>query len=252
MLITTDKKFSMHLWCCLIPHANMTFNLVQACRHNPKLTAHEALGGPFIYDAAPAAPPGCKVIGHEIPQQRKSRAPHSQDGFYLGPAMQHYRCHHVYLTKTHGEQILETVDFQPKICENPVLSNEENVIIAASKLIAALQTPNIKQKLDLQTMKVIKQLAKIFQHQINKKSEKEAAPAPKVVIERPAPPRVKTEPSLTTQSAPPPRVHKNILHVIPPDDTHTPANNVPHRYPIHFQFSQHQANTIVTEDGKMY
>ena len=73
-----------------------------------------------------------------------------------------------------------------------------------------------------------------------------------MVIERLAPPRVKTESILTTQSAPPPRVHKNVVHVIPPDDTPISPNNIPHRYPTRFQFSQHQANFIVTENGKIY
>ena len=58
MLSNTDKNFLMYLWCRLIPHANMTLNLMQAYRHNPKLSAHEALDGPFIYDTTPVAPPG--------------------------------------------------------------------------------------------------------------------------------------------------------------------------------------------------
>ena len=57
MLSTTDKNFPMHLWCRLIPHANMTLNSMRACRRIPKLSAHEAFDGPFIYDATPVTPP---------------------------------------------------------------------------------------------------------------------------------------------------------------------------------------------------
>ena len=267
-LCTTNSKFPMHLWCRLIPQATMTLNMLRSCRHNIKLSAYEALDGAYSYDATPLAPPGCKVIAHETPAQRKTWAPHGVDGFYIGPTMDHYRCHKVYIPSTHGERIVETVDFQPTMCENPSVSNEENAIIAAHKLTQALQAPGTGKKLDLQTMDALKTLADIFHHQFGE-TTKSISPAPQRVspppnhVEGPSTPRV-VEP-MPAQTPPPPRVTAsapaNSVHVIPPDDaqdemynpmqeTHSPPDQA-HRYPTRFQLSQ-QANAIVTESGEIF
>jgi hypothetical protein len=60
------------------------------------------------------APPGTRIIAHETPSRRRTWAPHGQDGWYIGPAMEHYQCYTVYITKTRGDRIVETVDFPPK------------------------------------------------------------------------------------------------------------------------------------------
>jgi hypothetical protein len=41
-------------------------------------------------------------------------AQHGQDGWYIGPALEHYRCYTVYITKTRGDRIVETVEFFQK------------------------------------------------------------------------------------------------------------------------------------------
>jgi hypothetical protein len=48
MLCSTDKKFPMHLWDRLIPHAMITLNLLRQSRLNPKLSAHAQLNGSTI------------------------------------------------------------------------------------------------------------------------------------------------------------------------------------------------------------
>ena len=115
-LCTTNNTFPMHLWCRLIPQATMSLNMLRSCRHNIKLSAYEAIEGSYNYNSNPLAPPGCKIIAHETPAQRKTWAAHGVDGFYLGPAMNHYRCHNVYIPSTHSERVVETVDFQPTMC----------------------------------------------------------------------------------------------------------------------------------------
>lgn len=100
MLCSTDKKFPMHLWDRLIPHAVITLNLLRQSRLSPKLSAHAQLNGLFDYNATPLAPPGTRVIIHEKPDQRGSWAPHGQNGGYVGPAMEHYRAHRIYCSAT--------------------------------------------------------------------------------------------------------------------------------------------------------
>jgi hypothetical protein len=57
------------------------------------------------------APPGTRVIAHDQPDQRSSWDPHGLDGYYLGPALDHYRCYQVHITETKGTQIVDTVKF---------------------------------------------------------------------------------------------------------------------------------------------
>ena len=258
-LCSTDKTFPMHLWCRIMPQATMSLNMLRACRHNLKLSAYEALEGTFNYDATPMAPPGCKVIAFEAPGQRKTWAPHGVNGYYLGPAMDHYRCHTVYITSTHSERVVETVDFHPSMCDKPMLSNAENAIIAAHKLTNALQQPGTVQQFDLKTMDALHQLAELFRHNL---PTKENTSTPRVNVIEPEnrnnnntpTPRVVT-PAPTTAT---PHTPVNPIHIIPPDDEnidftspHSSQGELPHRYPTRFQLS-HQANAIVTETGEIY
>jgi hypothetical protein len=55
--------------------------------------------GQYDFNRAPLAPPGTRIIAHETPGRRRTWAPHGQDGWYIGPALEHYRCYTVYITK---------------------------------------------------------------------------------------------------------------------------------------------------------
>ena len=91
-----DSSFPMHLWCRLIPLAITTLNLLRPSRVNPKLSTEEYLNEVFDYNKTPIAPPGCRVLVYEMKQQRKHTfSPHGQDGWYIGTAPHHYRCHKV-------------------------------------------------------------------------------------------------------------------------------------------------------------
>jgi hypothetical protein len=131
MLCSTDTQFPIHLWDRLIPHAVITLNLLLQSRINPKLSAHAQLHGLFDYSKTPLAPPGTKVIIHEKPDHRGSWSPHGLNGWYVGPAMEHYRAHQVYFSTTGHERISDTVEFFPKHYKVPGLSSDDAATIAA-------------------------------------------------------------------------------------------------------------------------
>jgi hypothetical protein len=110
-LCSTDKSFLMHLWDRLLPQAVITLNMIRTSRINPKLSASTHIDGQYDLNRAPMAPPGTRIIAHETPSRRRTWAPHGQDGWYIGPALEHYRCYTVYINKTRGERVVETVDF---------------------------------------------------------------------------------------------------------------------------------------------
>jgi hypothetical protein len=38
------------------------------------------------------APPGTRIIAHETPNLRRTWAQDGQDGWYIGPTLEHYIC----------------------------------------------------------------------------------------------------------------------------------------------------------------
>jgi hypothetical protein len=100
-ICSTDPAFPLHLWDRIIEQATITLNLLRPARRNPNMSAHQMLNGTFDYNRTPMAPPGTKIIVHEKPKQRRRTwDPHGVDGWYLGPATEHYRCYRVFINKT--------------------------------------------------------------------------------------------------------------------------------------------------------
>jgi hypothetical protein len=140
-LCTTPPDIPMHLWCRLVPQSLITLNLMRKSRINPNISAWEQLHGPFNYDRTPLAPPGIKVLIHEKPSVRETWAPHAVDGYYLAPAMQHYRCFRVYVTETRSERIADTLVWQPGEILIPKMSSLELAIATMKDLIHVIKHP---------------------------------------------------------------------------------------------------------------
>ena len=83
-----------------------------------------ALEGNFDFINTPLAPPGTKVIIHEKPGQQKYWEPHGLEGWYLGPSMEHYRCHTLYFNKKIAGNIAYKVEFTPDHNIMPEVSNK--------------------------------------------------------------------------------------------------------------------------------
>ena len=158
ILCGVHPDFPLHLWCKLLPQAELTLNLVRPCRYNPKLSAYEALEGNFSYNHTPLAPLGSKVIAHDTPQQRSTWAPHGHYGWLVGPAMDHYRCFTVFNPKTRGIAIASTFHWsESNRFSVPRISKEEQLVVAAKNLTSALKdgplpcipNQNLKSKIDL-------------------------------------------------------------------------------------------------------
>jgi hypothetical protein len=115
----------MNLWDRLLPQAVITLDMLRTSRINPKLSASTHIYGQYDFNRATMAPPGTIIIAHETPNRRRPWAPHGQDGWYIGPALEHYRCYTEYITKTRGERVEETVDFFPETFKLPFPSPQD-------------------------------------------------------------------------------------------------------------------------------
>ena len=141
-LASTDPNFPLSNWCRLLPQTELTLNLLRPSRLNPKLSPYAQLEGAFDFTCTPLAPPGTHVIVHEKPTQRRTWALHSINGWYIGPAMDHYQCYRVWISSTHAKRIADTIQFFPTILCTPNLSHHDATLQAARKLTHALQNLN--------------------------------------------------------------------------------------------------------------
>jgi hypothetical protein len=218
-LYSTEKSFPMHLWDRILPQAVMTLNMLRTSRLNPKLSAATHIFGQYDFNRAPMAPPGTRIIAHETPGRRRTWAPHGQDGWYIGTALEHYRCYMVYITKTRSNRIVETVDFFPQEFILPFPSYQDLATQATADLTHALLHPQpagpFCQVGDEQAI-ALKRLASIF---VSAKPRNKHNPlAPQDEIENNAPQRVQTTVS-------PPRVagtdqeQISLQHISPSQST---------------------------------
>jgi hypothetical protein len=213
----------MHFWDRLLPQAVITLNMPRTSRINPKLSAATHIFGQYDFNRAPMAPPVARIIAHETPSRRRTWAPHGQDGWYIGPALEHYRCYKVYITKTRGDRLVETVDFPPKKFTLPFPSAQDLATQAAADLTHALLHPQPAGPFckvgDEQTI-ALKHLANIFEGATRQKSKVAATPTDGV--ENAAPLRVQTTVS-------PPRVANTTTQQMSPQPN-TSSNSTPNSH----------------------
>ena len=142
-LSSCESNFPLHIWYHLIPHPTLTINLLRPSRLNPRMLAEAQLNGAFDLIHTPLAPPGMLVIVHETPNNRRTWGPQGVDGWYLGPAPEHYQCHRVNIPRTCAECIAKKVEFLPHNCPVPAGGSTSAVTTAARALAEALLRPTL-------------------------------------------------------------------------------------------------------------
>jgi hypothetical protein len=139
VLSTVDPDFPMEAWDKLVPQAEMTLNLLRASRVNPAQSAWAALlHGPYDFLRHPMAPAGTKVLVFETSADRATWDPHGVPGFYVGPAMAHYRCYDCYVPRTKRMRTIDTVSWHPADVIMPGSSVVELLTAAIQDLSGAL------------------------------------------------------------------------------------------------------------------
>jgi hypothetical protein len=146
-LCSVDKDFPLHLWDRLIPQALLTLNLLRGSRLNPNLSAWAHTHGHFDFNRTPIAPPGIRVLAHEKPNNRTTWSPHALDGWYVGPALQSYRCYNIWIWDTRAERICDTVVWFPTKITMPLASTTDLILAALQDLRCALSMPNTNSPL---------------------------------------------------------------------------------------------------------
>jgi hypothetical protein len=75
VLSSVDPDFPMHRWGRILPQAEIILNLLCTSRLHPQLSAEAHFCGLIDYNKTAFASPGCNIISHEKPSQRRTWAP---------------------------------------------------------------------------------------------------------------------------------------------------------------------------------
>ena len=188
-----DPNFPLSEWDRLIPQANITLNLLRTARTNPKLSAYAYLYGNFDFTATPLAPPGTKLVAHIDPTNRGTWELNGEVGWYVGPAMDHYRCITAYFLRTRTTRICDTVTFSPHEVAFPRVTLKDQLIQAAEDIVNILAAPPATTVPTLRTGDPVKNaLVEIAEHLHNIEEipnhleDAQAARVPKVTKKNPA------------------------------------------------------------------
>jgi hypothetical protein len=132
-----------------LPQAELTLNLLRQSHINPRVSAWEFFQGPFDFAKTPLAPIGCRVLIHAKPATRQSWDYRATDGFYIGPALDSYRCFKLVKCDTQSQVISDTVEFRHSYRTTPTPSPEDKIIdglqVMASALANAPQPTSVTQ-----------------------------------------------------------------------------------------------------------
>jgi hypothetical protein len=80
----------LQLWDEFLPQVKLMLNLLRFSLCNPLISANHKLYGLFDFNKTPLAPLGTKALVYDNPAIPTSWAPDATDGFYVGPAIDHY------------------------------------------------------------------------------------------------------------------------------------------------------------------
>ena len=136
-----DPNFPLNQWDRLLEQGNITLNLLRASRSNPNLSAYAFIHGNFNFQATPLAPTGTKVVAHVKPDARGSWELNGEPGWYVGPALQHYRCVTCYFPKSRSQRVCDTVTFIPTVLPFLQVTITDHLKQAATDIVTILTSP---------------------------------------------------------------------------------------------------------------
>ena len=141
-LCSLHPDFPLPLWDRLLEQAELTMNLLRGSRMNPNLSAHAQLHGTYDFKRNPIAPPGTRVLAHDKPNVRESWAPHASEGWYVGPALESYRCHKIWIEASRAVRTCDTVKWLPHRLKMPIPSTGDRILASLKDIVNALRNPS--------------------------------------------------------------------------------------------------------------
>jgi len=105
---TECPKYLWDPYAC--DYAELTINQLRCSFNNINISAYEGLlGHGYDHASNPLGVYGTPVLVHDLPSIRGTWADHGTEGFYMGPAITHYRSHKVMMKSTSRERISDNL-----------------------------------------------------------------------------------------------------------------------------------------------
>jgi hypothetical protein len=139
ILAGVNSAFPPYLWDLLLPQAELTLNLLHQATLNPRISAWECFQGPFEFNKMPLGLVGCCVFIHVKPATWESWDFGAKPGFYIGPALDSYRCFKLVKFDTKSQIILDTVKFHHLYLSVPVPSAKDKIIHGLQVVTGAIR-----------------------------------------------------------------------------------------------------------------
>jgi hypothetical protein len=137
-LATVDMLCPIQLWDKFLPQVELTLNLLRFSCRNTCVSANQELCGPFDFNKMPLAPLRTKALVYDNPTTRATWVLHATDGFYVGPANDHYRRLCFYIPSTRCFPFADTWRLYPAHCQVPVASEHNKTLLAVADLFKQL------------------------------------------------------------------------------------------------------------------
>ncbi len=139
ILAGVDAAFMPYLWDLLLPQDELTVILLRQATINPKISTWEYFNGLFNFNKTPVVPMGCRVLIHTKPAMRQSWDYRAKQGFYIGPALDHYRCYKLVKLETKQKVISNMVEFRHAYLQIPAVSADDKIINGLQVMAGALR-----------------------------------------------------------------------------------------------------------------
>jgi hypothetical protein len=96
------------------------------------------MGGSFLFNATPMAPPSTKVLVYLKPTHHKSWSFNTSNGWYIGPSLKHYNCIRTIMEGTSSKQLTDTCCFKHYAMPVPVITPMDRIISTTQQLTDAI------------------------------------------------------------------------------------------------------------------
>jgi len=203
-LATVAMHCHLQLWDEFLPQVKLTLNMLRFSRRNPIKSANQEVYGSFDFNKTPLAPLGTKALVYDDPESHASWAPHATNGYYVGPASNHYPCLQFYIPATRQIRFSNTWHLYPAHSQVPVTSQHDISISTAAELIkalgAAMPTTTAKK---IKHIKAIQDLSSILAGARDSSTMRMSTHS---TTTHPLPAQRVTAPSPRVANAPPPKV----------------------------------------------
>jgi hypothetical protein len=146
-----NATFPLYLWDLLLPQAKLTVNLLRQATINLKISTWEYFNGLFDFNKTPLAPVGCRVLIPAKPAKCRSWDYRAKQGYYVGPALDHYRCYKLVKSETKQKVISNTVEFRHAYLQISTVLEDDKIINGLQVMAGALQNappPTSSNQLD--------------------------------------------------------------------------------------------------------